>query len=77
MQRIAVSAFHFLYVTYIGFEYLVNPATLISGKEKHESDDEKHKNYKDAVPVDHNIVFSGSGHFVVIVCINSINLLSF
>jgi hypothetical protein len=50
---------------------------VIPGKEKHTYANEMHKNYKAAVPIDHNIVFSGSAYFVVIVCMNSIKLLSF
>ncbi len=76
MQRIAVSAFHFLYVTYMGFEYLVDSISLIPGKEKYTSADEKHKNYKAAVAIDYNIVFSFSAYFVVIKCMNPIKLIS-
>ena len=47
---------------------------VIPGKEKHTYADEMHKNYKAAVPIDYNIVFSGSAYFVVIVCMNSIKL---
>ena len=39
--------------------------------------DEMHKNYKAAVPIDYNIVFSGSSYFVVIGYMNSIIFLSF
>ena len=61
----------------MGFEYLVHSGTLNPGKEKHTSADETHKNYKAAVSIDYNIVFSGGAYFVVIVCLNSIKLLPF
>ena len=55
----------------------VYSVTLIPGKEKHTYADEKYKNYEAAVPIDYDIVFSGSASFVIIVGMNSIFFLSF
>jgi len=55
----------------------VYSVTLIPGKEKHTYADEKYKNYEAAVPIDYDIVFSGSASFVIIVGMNSIKFYHF